>query len=217
MVRDPTNYLVISEHACMYVEKVKGISRIEAKLIKDWGEIENSVSIPAVKSMRDFFAPKWRRPHGGESTMKLPVRKKMGVYTWCTPWLCLWIKGGFPSFSHPKRSWKCLSIPGCESLTVFVAPFPPQPRKVRWLHYSPSLGTSQTKTRLELLLTHSHHQHPSATQQGVMVRPSGSRTPTGKPRDFVFLWKVTKGYMQQKYCSALLYVLQGPNNFTLMQ
>lgn len=55
-----------------------------------------------MNSMKDFFANRGRRPHGGESTMKLPVRKKTGVYTWCTPWLCLWIRGGFPSFSHPK-------------------------------------------------------------------------------------------------------------------
>lgn len=82
MERDPTNYLVISEYVCMYVQKVRRPSRREAKLIKDRGEIENSVSISAAKSMRDFFACRWRRPHDRESNVKLPVRKKMGVYTW---------------------------------------------------------------------------------------------------------------------------------------
>lgn len=51
---------------------------------------------------------------------------------------------------------------------------------------------------------------------GVVVKPVGSRTPTRKTSDYVFLRKATKGYVQQKYDSALLYMLQGPNDFTLM-
>lgn len=135
----------------MYVEKVKGPSRREEKLIKDWEEIENSASIPAVKSMRDFFAHRWRRLHGGESNMKVPVRKKTGVYTWCTPWLCLWIMGVFPFFSHSKWSWKCFPIPGCESLTVFVSTISLTAKEGQTAALQPQPGRFP-KTSLEPLL-----------------------------------------------------------------
>lgn len=118
----------------MYVEEVKGTSRREAKLIKVWGEIENSVSIPAVKSMRDFFAHRWRISYDGEGTMKLPTRKKMGVYTWCTPWLCLWITGG-----------SLLSPIPC---VLNMSPHPRlwEPDCVCWHHFPHSQGGSDGRT-----------------------------------------------------------------------
>lgn len=197
----------------MYVEKVKGPARREAKLIKILRRNRKLCFHSCSQVHERFLCP--QRPHGGDSNMKLPVRKKMAVYTWCTPWLCLWKTEGFPSFSHPKWFWECLPRPGRESPTVFVCTISLTAKEGQTAALQPQPGQPWDKD--QPWTTPDSQPPPSATQQGVTVEFSRSRTPTRKTNDCVFLWKATKGYMQQKYQSALLYVLQGPNNFTLMQ
>lgn len=166
--------------------------------------------------MRGFFAHRWRRPHGGESNMKLPVRKKMRVYTWSTPWLCLWITGGFPSFSDPKWSWKCLPFPGCENPTTFVGTISLTAKEGQTAALQPQPG--QLSDKDQPWTTPDSQPPPTSISHttgsyGEAVREQNSNKKTS---DNVFIWKATKHYMQQKYYSAL-YLLQGPNNFTLMQ
>lgn len=176
--------------------------------------------MPAVKSTRDFFAHRWRGPYGGESTGG--GARGLASPTWCTPWLCHCKQGGFPScfplqsqavleMSPHLRSWQPDRI--CRHYF---------PRSQRGL-YGHTTALARTNLRQPPAVSWSwltaEHQRPSATwdkAQWVTVKPAGSGTPTRKTSDCVFLQKATKGYVQQKFDSALWYMLQGPGDFTLM-
>lgn len=181
MERDPTNYLVISEYVCMCTEKVKGPSRREAKLLK-WLRRNRKLCFHSCSQVHERFlcpqveeTPWWRRQY--EASCE---EEDGGLHLVHTLTLSLNNRGFSLLSLIPSGPENASPSQAVRAQLCLLAPFPSQPRRVRRLNYSPSLGNSQTKTSLGPLRTHSHQQHPSATQQGVMVKPSGNRTPTRK-------------------------------------
>lgn len=162
-------------------------------------------------------------PRSPISTIRLSARKEPGVRH-CQPGARLEfafaLQGGFPSW-FPLRSQAVLKMP--PHLRSW------QPDRVGQHSFPRKQGgsygctTALSRTNLGPASNRSwrtaKHQCPSATRhktQWVMVKPVGGKTPTGKTSDYVFLRKATKGYVMHNHIPAALYVLQGPNDFTLM-
>lgn len=214
----------------------KGASRTEVKEIKRPRSRRNrKLWLHSCSQVhKRFFCPwaegtPWWRKHYKASCEE--GARGLSSPTWRTPWVCLRVMGG----GRVGVAVRWMG-PACFPLQfqAVLKMFPPlkswQPDCV-CRHYLPhsqegpyscitaltSQDKSQTNTSLELLLT-TEHQRPSATwdkPQGVRARPAGSRTPTRKTSDHGFLQKATKGYVQQKDCSAL-YMLRGPSDFALV-